>query len=266
MRILLNRLGLCFLTGSLILIPLQARAGAFRVVPTKITLETQAKTATVKVINTSDEKVTIQVEGMTWQQDAEGRDEYEATKELVFFPKIFSMAANEERIVRVGYQEAWPLREKTYRLYLQELPTSKPGETALKMVLRLGIPVFIQPVKATQAHTVEIERVTLSGAQLLVQVKNTGNSHVLVRTIKASGLDSSGAEVFSQETAGWYVLTGVSKPFLLTISTEQCRQAKAIQVAVEGGQSNLETTLQIEKAQCTQHLEGSHKPVQEGKR
>jgi fimbrial chaperone protein len=227
-------------------------AGAFRVIPTKITLEARAKTATVKVINTGDEKVTIQVEGMVWRQDAEGGDEYDETKELVFFPKIFSMAANEERLVRIGYQGEWPLREKTYRVYLQELPVSKPGETALKMVLRLGVPVFIKPVKETRENAVEIERVALSEAQLLVQVKNQGNSHVMVRTIKASGLDGSGAEVFSQEVAGWYVFPGVSKPFLLSISAEQCLKAKAMQITVEGGSSHLEATLDIDRARCTQ--------------
>jgi fimbrial chaperone protein len=190
---------------------------------------------------------------MVWRQDAEGRDEYNATKELVFFPKIFSMAANEERIVRIGYEGEWPLREKTYRLYLQELPVSQPGETALKMVLRLGIPVFIKPVKETQESAIEIERVALFGAQLLVRVKNNGNSHAMVRTIKASGLDGSGTEVFSRETAGWYVLPGISKPFLLAISAEQCLKAKAVQIAVEGGASTLAATLEIDKARCTQH-------------
>ena len=263
---MLKRLFLCCLTGSLALVPLQAMAGAFRVIPTQITLEAQAKTGTVKVINTGDEKVTIQVEGMGWRQDAEGRDEYDTTQELVFFPKIFSMAANEERIVRIGYQGEWPLREKTYRIYLQELPVAKPGETVIKMVLRLGVPVFIRPVKATQGNTVEIERVALSGAQLLVQIKNNGNSHMIVRTIKASGVDGSGAEVFSQEMAGWYVLPGVSKPFLLAIPTEQCLKAKAIQVAVEGGQPNLGATVDIDKARCAQPPERSNEPAKEGNR
>jgi fimbrial chaperone protein len=254
-----------FLASSLALIPCQAIAGAFRVVPTRVTLDAQTKTAKLTVINTGAEQVTIQVEGMVWRQDAEGRDEYSEAKELAFFPKIFSMAANEERIVRLGYQGAWPVREQTYRVYVQELPVAKPGETALKMVLRLGVPVFVKPAKETQGNTVEIAQVALREAHLQVRVKNNGSSHFMAQTIKASGRDGAGTEVFARETAGWYVLPGISKPFPLAISAPECLKAKIIHVAVEGGPSSLGTTMDVDRAMCAQLPESISTPASEGR-
>lgn len=68
---------------------------------------------------------------------------------------------------------------------------------------------------------------------VVVRVKNMGNLHVMVKKIKAIGLDGSGKEVFSKEVTGWYVLGGRSRPFGIEISQEECHSSKIIKVMVE---------------------------------
>ncbi|UCE19196.1 MAG: molecular chaperone, partial [Gemmatimonadota bacterium] len=121
----------------LFLLPNEVMAGSFTVHPIKVFVEPEKKTATLIVTNNGEEVVAIQVEGIVWRQDEGGKDTFEPTQDIIFFPKIFSVGPKEERVVRIGYNGQWPVTEKTYRLFLRELPVSKPGETALKMALRI---------------------------------------------------------------------------------------------------------------------------------
>jgi fimbrial chaperone protein len=183
------------------------------------------------VTNEGGEKVTVQLDAREWRQDESGEDVYEETRDIVFFPKMADIDKGEERIVRVGYQGQRALsREKTYRLFLQELPVTRPGELALKFALRMGIPIFIKPQKETMEWT--IGGVGLSEGSLTVRVKNSGNSHFIVSKISAIGLDDSGKAVFSREMRGWYALAGASKPFAMPVSREECLRTKAIKVGL----------------------------------
>jgi P pilus assembly chaperone PapD len=158
--------------------------------------------------------------------------------------------------VRVGYQGQKALsREKTYRLFLQELPVSRPGEMALKFALRMGIPIFIKPQKETIEWV--IGEVGLSEGSLTVRVRNSGNTHFIVGKISATGLDDSGKAVFSREMRGWYALAGASKPFAMAVSREECLGVKAIKVAVEVEKTGKETTLAVAKSMCTVKQEGA---------
>lgn len=236
-------------------------AGYLTVVPIKVFLESEKKTATLRVTNNGEEKLPIQVRAVTWSQDEEGRDKFSPTEKIVFFPKIFSLEAGQKKIVRIGYQGKWPADEKTYRLFLEELPVSKPGEMAMKMVVKMGIPVFISPLK--KVEKIEIEKVAIEEVRpakgrgqkaedrrnLVVRVRNKGNVHISVKKIQATGLDESGKEIFSKEVAGWYVLPGVSGPFAVGISPEDCQQSKVIKVRVETEASSLKAELKMDKTE-----------------
>ncbi|HEY5599971.1 MAG TPA: fimbria/pilus periplasmic chaperone, partial [Candidatus Manganitrophaceae bacterium] len=185
---------LLFLILLISLFPRPLYAGSFKVVPIKLFLDAKTKTSAVTVTNNSNEKVTLQLEALEWSQNEKGEDFYAPTKEILFFPKIFSLEKNEEKIVRVGYQGP-PSggREKTYRLYFEELPVSKPGETAIKMALRIGVPIFITPLKELKEKA--IENMEFYEGRLRVKIKNGGNRHFIVGALHATGLDLSGAEV-----------------------------------------------------------------------
>ena len=53
-------------------------------------------------VNEGDEKIEVQMGASEWTQDAEGKDRYTETNDLVFFPKIMTIESKEERILRAG--------------------------------------------------------------------------------------------------------------------------------------------------------------------
>ena len=125
-----------------------AEAGTFKVIPIKIYFEDNQKTQTLTLRNEGDEPETLQFETMEWSQDAQGQDTYVPTKAIVLFPKIVTVAAHSDILIRLGYQGPPATnQERTYRIYMTELPVSKPGQATLQMTMRLGVPVFISPAQ-----------------------------------------------------------------------------------------------------------------------
>ncbi len=233
----------------LLLLPLHAAAGNFKASPIRLYLDSKTKTAVLKVTNDGEEKVTVQLEAVQWQQDENGKDIYQPTKDIIFFPKIGDIEKGEEKIVRVGYEgKKNDAVEKTYRLMVQELPVSKPGEVAIKMAIRLGIPVFIKPVKEIQGRS--IEGMSLSEGAVLVKVKNSGNSHLIISRLRARGLDSEGKEAFVKEAAGWYVLSGRTRAFAVDVPKEECLKAEEIKVEAEIERGLLEGKFAVDKNLC----------------
>jgi len=239
-----------FLAVPLLLLPALALAGSFTAVPVKLTIDSRSKTEVLRIMNDGNEKVTVQLEAKAWSQDETGQDVYADTKDIVFFPKIADIEKGEERIIRIGYQgEKAPSTEKTYRLYLAELPVTSPGELALKFALRLGIPIFVSPRKENREWAVD--KVGISEESLRVSINNSGNTHAVVSKIMATGLDASGKEVFSRNISGWYVLAGVSKPFAVDVSRQECLSVRTINVTAEAGKIVRDTTLNVDRTMCT---------------
>lgn len=208
-----------------------AEAGNFKVVPIKVYFENDQKVQTLTLRNDSESDVTLQFEAVEWAQDATGKDQYEPTKSLFIFPGIVTVKAGAEKQVKLGYQGPPAIaHERTYRLYITELPVQKPGEATLQMAMRLGVPVFVVPKKGKPA--VEIERATMVSENLDVQVTNPGNRHVYVKTIEVVGVDDSDREVFHREVSGWYVLPSTHRMFSVPLQKDSCTEAKQLRVIV----------------------------------
>ncbi len=209
-----------------------AEAGNFKVVPIKVYFENDQKVQTLTLRNDSESDVTLQFEAVEWAQDATGKDQYEPTKSLFIFPGIVTVKAGGEKQVKLGYQgPPAAAQERTYRLYITELPVQKSGEATLQMAMRLGVPVFVVPKKGKPA--IEIERATMVNENLDVQVINPGNRHVYVKTIEVVGVDGTEHELFHREVSGWYVLPGAHRLFSVPLQKEPCLEAKQLRVVVK---------------------------------
>jgi fimbrial chaperone protein len=232
-----------------LLLPGAAWAGSFQIVPIPVAFEAGTKIAVLKVTNNGEERVSIQAEALDWGQDEIGSDTYAPAKDVVFFPRIFSLEKGEEKAVRVGYRgEGVPDRERTFRLILQELPSSRSGELAIRMALRLNVPIFVRPSKVVAEAAVE--RVWVEDGTLRVKVRNRGNSHTFVKKISATGLGPSELEVFSKEFRGWYVLAGASSTFFTELTEEQCRGSRTVKVVVAFEDATSVAALAPEAADC----------------
>ncbi len=106
----------------LLLLPVAARAGDWRVSPIRLDLGRDAKSGAVTVANDSDDRLQVQMKAYEWTQDAEGKDRYEETGEILFFPRMMILERKEEKILRAGIRVPAVAKEKTYRLFIEEIP------------------------------------------------------------------------------------------------------------------------------------------------
>jgi fimbrial chaperone protein len=246
----LNRLLPAVLLAMVLLcFPSFSGAGSLRVVPTKLFLASGKKAGVLKVGNEGADKATIQVRAVKWAQDEDGKDVYEPTRDIALFPKIFTVEPGKEQLLRIGIVgKRTEAHEGAYRIFLEEIPVARPGESQLTLALRLSVPLFIKPVKEVEEW--KLEGAGLSEGELVVRIANTGNSHVVVGKIRAKGADEAGDETFSHEDAGWYVLPGVTRAFKMKIPAKECRASSGMVVSAEVGRSSKNVTFNMDKALC----------------
>jgi fimbrial chaperone protein len=219
---------ICLFIGIYTAFP--AFAAVFEVKPVRLIFSPGSRTDILTVKNDGEEKLSIQVKGYEWSQDPEGKDVYTDTKEVIIFPRIFTLGGKEERVIRIGLRVPPGQKERTYRIYVEELPTPKPVETtSVRTVLRMGVPVFVPPVKTEIKTTLEDLNI-LAGGKVSFRVGNQGNVHFIVQSIRVSGYDSSKKQLFSNEVHGWYLHAGRSRIFTQDIPKEACRQVSRIEV------------------------------------
>lgn len=224
-------------------------AGSLNVVPTKLFLSSGKKTGALTITNQGEEAITLQVEASKWKQNEAGEDIHDATEDIVFYPKIFTIEKGKQALLRVGTKNQKPEKnEMTYRVFIQEIPVAKPGASGLTMALRLSIPIFIKPEKEISDWV--IEKAEQSPRGILVKIKNGGNSHILIGKIKAQGFDESGTEVFKKEEPGWYVLQGMTHTFGIKMPGKECRGSSVIKITVDAEGPGKETKFDVDKGFC----------------
>jgi fimbrial chaperone protein len=240
--------------------PPSAPAGSFKAIPIRIFFEKKARTAVLKVVNESDERLTLQLSAVRWYQDDSGKDKNEPTDDIIFFPRMAHIEAAGSLNVRIGYDGPPPGPvERTYRIYLEELPVAKPGEVAVKIAVRMGVPIFIKPVADVRQW--KIERFELGEGGLSAWIRNGGSGHLVVTALKTTAFDDTGAVLFSRKAAGWYILPGILKRHVLELSREECLKARSLKLEVEAGGSGAEASLPVDKALCPQKAQAPAAPA-----
>ena len=173
-----------------------------------------AKSGVITVINEGTAKMSLQISASEWTQDGKGKDVYTETADIVFYPKIMALEKGEQRVIRAGVKGPQPLREKTYRLFIEEIPERKKadeGKSQVSIVIRFAPPIFVRPL--VESRSGSLEKVELAKGKLTVVVKNTGNVHATITAVTVQAKASDGREVFAKDISGWYLLNGVSRPY-----------------------------------------------------
>lgn len=219
-------------------------AGSFQVSPVRATLSVSESVGALTVHNTGDEPTVLQLQVMSWTQ-ADGKDIYTPTKDILATPPIFTVPANGSQVTRVGLRRAPdPQRELTYRLFLQEVPPPpKPGFQGLNVALRIGIPVFVLPqvVAQSKLHWQAVD--TAEG--LKINVSNQGNAHVQIANIKLSSSDNAKPLVTEQIAA--YVLSGQSRSWLIESAEMLSVPGTAVHISAETDAGNLQSDVVVGK-------------------
>jgi len=238
---------LLLLAAISVFAPCHALAG-FKAMPIKIHFDSETKTAALKVENDGNHKTTIQIEAFEWAHDEKGDDIYTPAKDLIFFPKMLTLEKGEERIVRAGFEGKPGPIEKTYRLFLHELPMAQDGEPGVNMTLRMGLPVFVKPFTARRSWRIESLKASNGAAEL--RVGNEGSSHIIVNRITVEGLGPGGQTVFTKETGGWYTHAGKSRIYAIELPEQDCLKAAQILVRAVSENETLEAKTIIDGSAC----------------
>ena len=230
----------------------EVMAADFSVDPVNIFFEAGQRATILHVKNQADAKLTLQLTAYAWAQDEEGKDIYTASDEVIIFPKILSFERGEERIVRMGIKAPAGKKEKTFRVYLEEIPVSQDPLSqgaVLRTIMRVGVPVFVSPVKAVLEGT--IESLSFSRSDLSFSVKNTGNIHFIIKSIQIDGFNKAGEPLFRTELGGWYLLEGRSRTYTTSISRDICTKLDYLTIRIDTDRLILKEYLEVRSAQCS---------------
>ena len=245
----MNRLTVAAAFLATLLLPASAWSGNWRVTPIRLELGRQAKSGVITVISESKERLQLQMQAFEWTQDAEGKDRYEETGDLVFFPKMMIFEQDEERILRAGIKVPATKQEKTYRLYLEEVPgPRKEGGVNVAIAIRFGVPIFVAPLK--QEPRGEVAKVAMAKGTVEAQVRNPGNVHFVIRSVAVKGKNAKGEEIFSRELPGWYLLAGASRTYATEVPEDLCPDLAAVDVEVGTDRFPLTGHLDADTAMC----------------
>jgi fimbrial chaperone protein len=233
----------------LLFLPVAARAGDWRVSPIRLDLGRDAKSGAVTVANDSDDRLQVQMKAYEWTQDAEGMDRYEETGEILFFPRLMILERKEEKILRAGIRVPAVAKEKTFRLFIEEIPGPRKAEGVnVAVAIRFGVPIFVKPLKVEARG--EVGAMTMSAGALLVPVSNTGNVHFVVQSVLVRGKNGAGEEIFSRELSGWYLHAGVSRGYTTTVPPGTCGNMAVIEAEVNTDKFPLRGRMVVDRSMC----------------
>lgn len=222
-----------------------ARASEFMISPVRADLRAGALSETITVANRGDRKIRIAVKVMAWTQDAQGKDVYTDTADLVYFPRQMDVEPGAQRLVRVGAKSPGGASERTYRMFIEEQPdaSADAGRAQVAVYFRFGVPIFLAP--AAPRRQADVPEPALDKGKVSVVVRNSGNQHV--RVTRLSVADEAG---FSREVAGWYSLAGTERTYTLDVPRDVCRRARTLSVAIEGEGVRADRKLNVDPARC----------------
>jgi fimbrial chaperone protein len=240
-----------YILSCLILIPIPSIAfsGEFRVTPIRLDFDRGTKSGVITIVNEGGDKLNVQMRAFEWTQNADGKDQYTETNDIIFFPRIMTLEKSEDKILRAGIKIPATAKEKTYRLFIEEIPEPKKAEGVnVAIAIRFGVPIFVKPLKEEVKG--EIEKVDLSKGTLNALVKNIGNSHFIINSVDIKGKNVKGEETFSKELSGWYLLSGVSRRYTITIPQEVCKALSKLDIEVKTDRFKLNGKLDVDQAMC----------------
>lgn len=210
--------------------PAAAGQGRFNVTPTRLVLRPNETSTSLLLKNEASEALRFQVTAFTWTNAIDGEMQLEPTKDVVFFPALFSIAPGQTRRVRVAATERATTHERAYRLIVEQLP-SRAGprvESGVEMLTRLNVPLFLEP--GTRVAQATLDHVALRDGALTFDVHNTGTVHVRLDDVVVKGLSREGTPAHEQRVPGWYLLPGETRLYQLPIAPDTCRALASVVV------------------------------------
>jgi fimbrial chaperone protein len=214
----------------------EVKAGGIEIQQIALNLNAERSSDMLVVANRDAAPVRFQVTAFSWQQKPDGELVLAPSRDIMFFPAMMTLNPQESRNIRVGVTVKPGAVEKTYRVFIQELPRMMaPGEVnsaAIAMLARISIPVFVEPAAASKPATA-FTGLRVEGEQVNFALKNNANVHYRPDEVEVQVKDATGQVVHKEELRAWYVLAGGVLEYSFKLPPPACSSAKSIQLEMK---------------------------------
>ncbi|MGA9564807.1 MAG: molecular chaperone [Candidatus Korobacteraceae bacterium] len=219
--------GLISIIGATLL-----HASSFTVSPTRIPLSEKQRAITVRLLNTGDDPVTVQAHVVAWSLSA-NKDIYNDTDDVMLNPPIFNLAPGKPQLMRLGLRHlSAGESEIAYRLVVEEVPPApRHGEIILRTVLRISIPIFVEP-RGEAKKQVDWKAEAFPGG-VKVTATNNGNSHVQVKQLDL--LPDGSSKPLASKKSLEYLLPGQTREWTFEEEQFQTAQKLSLTAATDAG-------------------------------
>ena len=230
----MSRVARVLSTAVALVIFTTSNAGAqttFSIDPLMVELDGVNRNGVLTITNTSAKELRFEIKAFAWdQRRPDGAMQLAPTADVLVFPQLLTLKPKSTQRVRVGTDAPQGPVEKSYRLMIEELPaaTSPAQGTKVAVRTRIGVPVFLAPVKSVRSG--RMDPVTVTRGVVSIPLTNTGSIHAMVDEVSVRGMAAADSPVFEEALKGWYVLAGKSRTWIYTIQPAQCRLVKFLEI------------------------------------
>ena len=188
-----------------------ARAQGLQVAPISVQLESGQRSTTLTIANQNSVPVSVQLRAFAWNQIS-AADALVPTSDIAVSPPITEIGAGQTQLFRIMLRRPATGAEASYRLLFDQLPnTADPTASGIKLLLRLSVPVFVEPGTAIAQNTAWRLAPGLRGTVLLGA--NHGTRHI--RLSNPSITRSDGQKLALQPEQTPYILPGAERSWTI---------------------------------------------------
>lgn len=221
-------------------LPALALGGSLRVGPTRVELTELRPVAALEVQNSSSAATLVQIDLLDWTQDGRA-DVLTPTTDLVATPMVLNLAPGESRIIRVGLRSANHTdRERSYRLFVREVPVTFSDGMGLQFAVRIGVPIFAPPEAGvrTVGSAAELGWSWVPDIEGCVNVRLANPTARHERLLSAEMLSHTG-EVLWRASEPTYVLAWSHRILAPNLCPPSIKEAVTLRLNMESGTVNL---------------------------
>lgn len=201
----------------------RAAAAGLDVSPVLLELGAGERATLLRLRNDGESPSRYQITVHSWSEKREGGMDLGPTDEVVVFPPVLELAPGATRNVRVGVTAGPGVNERAWRLFVEELPPPPTPGNQVRILTRIGIPVFLAPARVVERAV--IEDVAAPGARLEFTLRNEGTVRIRPTAVQVVGRKADGAVLFEVPGEAWYVLAGGERRYALDLPAARCAAA-----------------------------------------
>lgn len=213
-----------------------ASAASFKLYPVRIVLSPDQPVQTMTIHNSGAEPARAQLRVFAWSQ-ADGEDVFTETRDILANPPIFEVPPGGDQIARFGLRTSPGPVEKSYRVFVQEVPTDRPRKAGeIQTLLRISVPIFVPAPGAV--GKLEWRLFPSNGKQVTLAIRNVGGAHVEINHID---LRRNGDPIAARDMSV-YLLPGSAKRLTLD-STSAVTAGQTIALKAQTDQGALSAAI-----------------------